>query len=67
MKHLKLFLIALTLIFVSCMKGFDTSYNEQQQIKDNVENVFGVTFPSTQDWSTTINSSIKIYKTKKIH
>ena len=61
MKHLKLFLIALTLIFVSCMKGFDTGYNEQQQIKDNVENVFGVQFPNTQDWCTTVNSSIKVY------
>lgn len=62
MKHLKLFMIALTLLFVGCMKhDFRLDQNSQQQIKDNVENVFGVQFPTTQDWCTAINSSVKVY------
>lgn len=51
----------LTLLFVSCFNKFDYQANEQQQIKDNVEKVFGVQFPNTQDWCTSVNSSVKVY------
>ena len=62
MKHLKLFMITLlTLLFVSCFNKFDYQANEQEQIKDNVEKVFGVQFPNTQNWCTSVNSSVKVY------
>ena len=63
MKYLKVILIILTLVFVSCIKhDFESNQNyDNQQIKDNVETVFGVQFPTTQDWCTAINSSVKVY------
>ena len=66
MKQLKLFFMFITIaLFSGCMKHLDLDFenNQQntQQIKDNVETVFGVSFPSTQDWCTTSNASVKVY------
>ena len=62
MKYLKLFVITLlTFMLVSCIEKFNYETNNQQQIKNNVEKVFGVQFPDTQDWCTSVNSSVNVY------
>lgn len=59
----KLFLFTLLFASVSsCMKhDFDNQQDARnEQIKKNVENVFGVTFSEDQDWCVTTKGSIKI-------
>ena len=51
--------------FASCNK-FDLNYDEKaaeeaQKVKDNVTQIFGVSFPSTQDWCTATSGTIKVY------
>ena len=58
MKFIKLFLFSLIFLISACVDHYDFSEGYNQQVKDNVENIFGVQFPSTQDWCTTLNSSI---------
>ena len=54
------FVFVLTLLFTSCMKH-DFNFNNDEQIQNNVENVFGVKFDNTHDWCTTVNGSITVY------
>lgn len=60
MKRKLLFLLIVCMfMFTSCNKyDFETSANEQ--IKANVEKIFGVQFDETQDWCSTTNGSIRI-------
>lgn len=47
---------------VSCTKhGFDTTYNEQEKIKENVEKIFGVQFDANHDWCSTVNNSVRLF------
>lgn len=55
MKHL--IILLLSLLIVSCNKY---QLNDEDIVKANSEQIFGVNFPSEQDWVTTINSSINI-------
>ena len=51
------------LFFASCSKEKDLYQGSQvsdEQIKENVQNVFGVKFADNQDWSTAVKSSISI-------
>jgi len=59
-KYLLYLLIVFMFLFSSCMKH-DFNENNEQQVKDNVETVFGTNFPNNQDWCTTINSSINVF------
>lgn len=54
-KLLILFLIGL--VTISCNKY---SFNEDESIKANSEQVFGVSFPSNQDWATATKMSANI-------
>ncbi len=64
--------ILLSLFFViifmfgisSCNHGFDYDINNipnNKEVTTNVNKVFGVNFPSTQNWCTTINSTINVH------
>ena len=55
MKKLIVFLIAF-LGLVSCAKDIDYSGN----VRTNVQQVFGVSFPETQDWIMTTNSTVEV-------
>ena len=54
-KLLTLFLIGL--VTISCNKY---SFNEDESIKANSEKIFGVSFPSNQDWVTATKMSTNI-------
>lgn len=57
-----LFFIILGLGVSSCIKhDLNSNGYYNQEVIENVDNVFGNVFPETQDWCTTINSSIKVY------
>lgn len=61
MKHKILYLLIIcTFLFSSCLKN-DLDFNNDQQIKDNAENVLGITIDKNQDWCTTANSQLTIY------
>lgn len=60
-----LFMLMGAVAFASCNK-FDLNYDEKaaeeaQKVKDNVTQIFGVSFPSTQDWCTATSGTIKVY------
>lgn len=60
MRKLIIFLFGILLTFSSCLKNdFDDQYSKQ--VENNVKEVFGVDFPNTQDWCTTLNGSVKVY------
>ena len=63
MKFFKIFILCFIFSLVGCISHPDIDINENinNQIKDNVSNVFGVQFPNTQDWCSAINSSVKVY------
>ena len=58
-KHL-LYLLVICMFFISsCMKtNFDD--NRDQQVKDNVEQVFGMIFDKNHDWCTTACNTITV-------
>jgi len=60
------FLITCMFIFSSCLKH-DINYdsNRQQEISNNVMDVFGTLFPETQDWISTINRTIIVHTNNK--
>lgn len=58
-KYILCFLIMCLLSFTSCMKH-DFDDDMDRQIRDNVENVFGVQFDKNHDWCTTVNSQITV-------
>ena len=67
MKYFKLtFLICFVFLLIGCINhdidipNLD-GYNNSKDIKDNVENIFGMSFPTNQDWCTTSNGAIKVY------
>lgn len=63
MKHLKLFIMCLVFVLCSCMGyDIDKQYEEytKQQIKENVEKIFGTTFSENQDWSITSSGVLTI-------
>lgn len=55
MKHL--IILLLSLLIVSCNKY---QLNDEDVVKANSEQIFGVSFPSNQDWINTTNGSINI-------
>lgn len=55
MKKLIIFLLGLLLI--SCNSDY---FNEEELIKTNSKQVFGVSFPFNQDWNMTANNSITV-------
>lgn len=58
-----LFLTVLSaLMFSGCLKHDDFSYSvtKQEEIKENVSNVFGTTFSENQDWCTTTSGKITV-------
>ena len=72
-KNLVLFAAFGILAFTSCVKGFDevapeptpeptptTPTTSDEDIKANVEKVFGVTFDANHDWNTTTSGSVTI-------
>ena len=63
MKHLKIFILCFVFLLCGCLNHSqsDLEDNMQQQIKNNVETIFGVNFPDNQDWCSTINSSVTAY------
>ena len=54
----QLLILLLSLLIVSCNK-YQLNSNDEI-VKANSEQIFGVSFPSEQDWITTTNSSINI-------
>ena len=62
MKKSVFFAIAGMVVFASCSKDFDFSAPEvtAEQINENVEKVFGVTFDPNQDWCTTQSGKVTI-------
>ena len=59
-KHLFYILIACMILFSSCLKN-DIDNSIEQQIKNNVEQVFGTQFDKNHDWCTTVNKNITVY------
>ena len=58
-----LFVVLLGLGISSCSHDYNM-YDPnavEQQITSNVNKIFGVEFPNTQDWCTAVNSSVKVY------
>lgn len=51
----KLLIFIFCLLFYGCQNHSFDGYNEKEIIKGNVEAVFGVSFPESQDWSTTVS------------
>ena len=63
MRYLKLFILYLLFVFIGCthVPEFENNTVTQQEINENVENIFGTQFPADQDWCTTVNSSIQLF------
>ena len=59
MKNL-LSLLFCSMVLFSCMNHPDFDEYSQRQTTDNVKNVFGVEFPSSQDWHTTSTHDVTI-------
>lgn len=62
------FLIICMFIFSSCLKH-DINYdvNGKQEISNNVFEVFGTYFPESQDWISTVNSTITVHATNEAY
>lgn len=65
MKKGLLFAVVSLMMSVSCSHGVDmyegpVDNTSEEDIKDNVEKVFGVTFASNQDWCTTASGELTI-------
>ena len=60
MKLKRLFLASICVLSLSSCLKQEFERNREQQIKDNVETVFGVQFDETHDWCTTANSTIRV-------
>ena len=61
MKRKLLFLLIVCMfMFGSCTK-YDFEASQNEQIKENVEKIFGVQFDSNHDWCSTTNSSVTIF------
>ena len=58
-KHLLYLLIICMFLFSSCMKH-DFDDDRDQQIKNNVEQVFGTVFDKNHDWCTTTNTTVTV-------
>ena len=63
MRYLKLFILYLLFVFVGCthVPEFENNTITQEEINENVENIFGTQFPNDQDWCTTVNGSIQLF------
>lgn len=68
-KNLVLFAAFGILAFTSCVKGFDevapeptptTPTTSDEDIKTNVEKVFGVTFDANHDWNSTVSGKVVV-------
>ena len=60
MKYLKFLILYLLFVFVGCthVPEFENNTITQEEINENVENIFGTQFPNDQDWCTTVNDSV---------
>ena len=64
MKHLKILILCLVFLLCGCLNHSQSDViesNMQQEVKNNVETIFGVQFPETQDWCTTISGTVTAY------
>ena len=60
MKLKGLFFAAICVLSLSSCLKQEFERNREQQIKENLETVFGVQFDETHDWCTTANSTIRV-------
>lgn len=63
MKKKLIFILLFPLLFVSCIKNEMPNAEAiwEEQIKQNVETVFGVQFNKNQDWCTTVNGTVNVH------
>jgi len=63
MKYLKFLILYLLFVFVGCthVPEFENNTITQEEINENVENIFGIQFPADQDWCTTVNGSVQLF------
>ena len=59
--YILIFTLIFSFGFISCSRDFDNQDFIKTEITKNVNKVFGVEFPETQDWCTTINSSVNVH------
>ena len=61
MKNLKFLIFCFIFSLIGCVSGIDFNEDINNQVKNNTLSVFGVEFPTTQDWSAAVNGSVNVH------
>ena len=59
-KYIYLLVFSLILSLGSCIKGYNFNDNNNEAVRENVQNIFGVVFDKNHTWSTTTNGTVFI-------